>query len=513
MRLPATRTLLVAAVVLLPLAAAHAGAEMSSSQVAAQGDVSLDSRLVALARFDLAPPDFVGEAQMASVDPAFALDAVQVRVVSHEANVTANEARGRLAPLPYHHEATYVDVQLSGVQTRGGYRTEVFPSASGAHLSASLDCLSGKTSGANTFESARKVDSQAPTFPTDVSGSTQLSVCGTGTLTITGSFVLTLWQWDATLTTQGMTTRLPSGIDETDALPAPVAALGYPMVAKARQQYLYVDNGTLTLPMDASSHLLYVDDASMDVDGKVSLDNATGQLAEGSGIADVQGRRVDLDGHVGLAALHSQGQGRMLQAAVTGDYSGQVDGQPLAFTAAPVHTVLPPWTLAAAGAVLATPLLVPVRRFRRRRQSRGVARQCKALTDSTRFAEAIPLAERALDLDPRNGMAHFELARALEQVGQGERAAGHRAIADEILRDGVDPELWVENAFQAAEAAAVAGQQDVALHWLRKALAAKPALAADATVLPEVAALLERLQGPGRAAPALPEGVPYWMLP
>jgi len=55
-----------------------------------------------------------------------------------------------------------------------------------------------------------------------------------------------------------------------------------------------------------------------------------------------------------------------------------------------------------------------------------------------RPAEAIVSFERVIKLNPRNGKAHYQLAKAYDQVNNVSRAIRHIAIASQIFKDNLD---------------------------------------------------------------------------
>jgi len=55
-----------------------------------------------------------------------------------------------------------------------------------------------------------------------------------------------------------------------------------------------------------------------------------------------------------------------------------------------------------------------------------------------RPAEAIDSFEGVIKLNPRNGEAHYQLAKAYDQINDASRAIRHVAIASQIFKDNLD---------------------------------------------------------------------------
>ena len=55
-----------------------------------------------------------------------------------------------------------------------------------------------------------------------------------------------------------------------------------------------------------------------------------------------------------------------------------------------------------------------------------------------RPAEAIVSFEGVIKLNPRNGKAHYQLAKAYDQINDASRAIRHIAIASQIFKDNLD---------------------------------------------------------------------------
>ena len=55
-----------------------------------------------------------------------------------------------------------------------------------------------------------------------------------------------------------------------------------------------------------------------------------------------------------------------------------------------------------------------------------------------RPAEAIVSFEGVIKLNPRNGKAHYQLAKAYDQINDASRAIRHVAIASQIFKDNLD---------------------------------------------------------------------------
>jgi len=268
-----------------------------------------------------------------------------------------------------------------------------------------------------TAEVQRFVALDSPTHRQDTSNTVLVSDCDASTVTVRGSFVLALWQYDAVLSTATETRNLPSGTERSTTLPAPVADAAYPSVGHGRQQFLYVTDGTLTIPnLSGATNYVFLDHANVAA-STLTLHQATGQLNVNGQAQAIQANVLRLDGDL-AADLAKTDDG--LRTFVGGHLdAASADGQLLTQTVQPAGSASHPWTWAlwlgvlVVLAALAAPARVGVRRAR---GSLTLARLKRVNADDSDTVYA--LATQAIQLHCGLGFAH--LARAGARIRQGD---------------------------------------------------------------------------------------------
>jgi hypothetical protein len=195
-----------------------------------------------------------------------------------------------------------------------------------------------------------KIDQYQKPFPqrdpmtVSLEGAIQLDG-GHATYTVTGDFVLAVWDWDATITHSGGTTEVKSGEESTELVPGAGPVRGVEQV-EFRQVYYFVTDGELTFTVQQPEDVfVYVDSGSMTVQGSLVLHDAVGRLAVGGGRA-VLGDDVELSGDLRLDFGASKGD------RIPVVPSGKVERATVAGAAVPLADGGLPWMWIAAAAIL-----------------------------------------------------------------------------------------------------------------------------------------------------------------
>jgi tetratricopeptide (TPR) repeat protein len=441
---------------------------------------------------------------------SFTMNARQVRVDTYEYDpylVTSAGSVGAPTPVqPQAHE--YNDATLTSAPAKPGYRLSVVALDGGATIHIVSECGSLAPSGRQSFEAQEQVSHSANPISVDVSSASQWSQCGQATVTVTGRFVVVVYGIDAVLTTSNETLELRSGDDQSGVSPLPPSGPAY--VTHRRQQYLYVDGGNLSFPMDRASDLAFL--AAPQVQAQsLQFTNARGQLSQGSTIDPIQAASLSMDGNLHLGAIKSTGQGGVLQSIFAGQISrAEADGQPLTFAVAPAsRTNSMSWigVVGMVGLVAAPPLLLVSRRSvaARRRRVAGLLDRANLHYESLRFDQADEVADQALRMAPAHPDVHILKARLGHHLGDLDQVLTHRHRARELLGNLGDGEEALRNAIEAAEETAFQKAEPAALGWIKDALTMRPESWNEMYNVPVLRPILDRLGTPVDSEP------PFWL--
>lgn len=503
---------------------------LTASQIDAAGAVALEAPLRAFTRFHLEPETVLSSPVGQAPDPLFELRATAARVETWEAGPYTRGPRGFIAPPTTPTSQLFTEVSVIGTTNRAEYRFDVFPTTDVPPLaSVSSACVQLEPSSKDSHDSVPRVGADSPRFETRVADAIQWSACGLSELTVTGSFVLVLWEWDAEIRSDGQATELRSGRDRTSTAPEPAASSIYPTVSHARQQYIYVEGGTLTVPrMDDTTHWAFLDSPRLSTQGTLRFKDATGQLEQDGVVHPIRASSLNAEGGLGLHGIRSTGQDGNLHADLAGRLdAADTDGQPMALSAAVAAQGGPVlWLLAvgAVGAVAAPALAVPLRRRHaaRRRRTDAVLRRLDDAMCRLDFPAAERLSAKLLDWEPHVGEFHHLRGQALRELGQPALALQHHEQARDLLRgfEGLDTELLAENFYAGARAAALQAAaasaaekdkwQEIVLAWLRQALESKPELLADMERQPDVHGYVDQAR---MWVATLDRDAPEWLQP
>jgi hypothetical protein len=481
--------------------------QISATQVSTPSGGDIDSTLLAVNLLD----PVVSRADAQAV--AFNLDARQVRVDTYQYDpILVTSAAGVTPPMVGYQPEThmYIDASVGSAPARPGYRFSVVAPDGGASTHIVSDCGSLAPSGRQSFEAQEQVSHPEVPVTVDVSNASQWTQCGHAGVTVTGRFVVVVYGIDAVLTTGNETVELRSGDDQSSLSPLPASGPAY--VTHRRQQYLYVDDGSLSFPMDHASDLAFLDQPQVTA-MSLRFTDANGQLSQGSAIDPVQAASLTVDGDLQLKGITSTGQGGVLQSTFAGQIShADVDGKPLAFAVAPAsHANSMNWigVVGMVGLVAAPAALLVPRRIRAMRAWRADAMLYAAdrRFERLHFDEAEDMADQVLGMAPLHPEAHMLKARLRALRNDFEASDSHREVADRLLAQLGDVEQAVVNRIEAADEAARNDSAPRALQWLRRALQADQLARDEIRQWPALEPLMSHLES------RPDEEVPFWLLP
>jgi hypothetical protein len=346
---------------------------------------------------------------------------------------------------------------------------------------------------------------------------------------ITGDFVLMLWEWDATLHANGQDYPLPSGHSSSsiDPVKSPESTS---LVSIDQQRYLYVENGTLTVPqLGGSNYAVYVGpDAHLHADAGLAFKGATGQITQGAQTVSLHDNALDVKGSLDLDAT-GKDTNQPFATRLTGTLQrAAVDGKAVPLGSSTVTgpgIQAWPWLLGAVGVVVAVPVLaLPAlrRRSLSRHRIQGLEARIEHLLALMYYEESLPLTEKLLDLTPDSPQAHQWHGKVLLQLGRPLEALRHHERARSLLQSGArDPVLVAENAYEAARAAAFLHRQAtqdgerrrlhrLVLEWVSQGADASPRILSDMALQVELAPFVSELMARPVARGA---DVPDWLKP
>lgn len=474
---------------------------LRAAEAEISGPMTFVGSLISLQRFDPASDDAI------TPESDFLLTAPRLRIETHNSNPHATGAVELVLDEKTSNQ-TYADAVVEGTQFHPGYIFHVIAIQSALPLiTVATNCSAFIPSQHDIIENEKILQpsaeaSSAHPLTQDVSNTVQWTECGQGLVRIEGSFVLALWQVQAELEANGERRDLPSGYAPTEGAPAL-----YPTVSHARQQFLFAEDAVLTIPaMDASSHLAFVQDAALDVDGEITFREATGTLGRGGAEQSVQAHFLTVDGQIRFAASFQSKQ--YLHNVLSGHLDEAVaDGQPLSFTATPSPGGLSRWSiLMLVGGVLASPMLFMPRVVRRRREAMLAAgevdeavERVEQLVARHRYVEALPASRELVGMLPYHPRAHFLRATVLRRMGYSKEVLEHHERTCDLglpatFKPGWAAALDLEAARAAMDLAQSGrGNRPVweakALQHLRQAMAVDGAVMMDLEAHPDLADL------------------------
>ncbi|MFO1535815.1 MAG: hypothetical protein ABR586_09140 [Thermoplasmatota archaeon] len=261
----------------------------------------------------------------------------------------------------------------------------------------------------------------------DISDTLEVAPCVGKPLTVSGSFLVVLWQWDAGLQAEEGPLAIATG--RGTAMQPFDGNGGRPYLGSAREAYLYVEDGEFTIAGNAERPTrMYLDQATVRGASRLTLQDGQGQV---TGLPSIEGSNVEFTGALDIGLFPGN---NFVSANIGGRLQAiDVDGHRVELaTAVPATPLpkqssnLPMFTVTAlALAFGGVGLLLRNRHIHLRREDGG------ALPSTGRAAHCATVARRSL--------AEGRMPRALRHATRAVRleplASSHRVLRCIILQE------------------------------------------------------------------------------
>lgn len=294
-----------------------------------------------------------------------------------------------------------------------------------------------------------------------LSNAVEVDSCVQGVqVSIQGDFVVSLWEWDATIASDEGSTLLTTGRENLIQSPVELPTLA----SRDRYALLYVTNGTLSMPYWEGADYWIAGASAATVAGTAEF-VGRGQVTVPGNEEPAQGHSIVIRGQLGLDLRRDELD--MMRADVAGELAHiEADGRvvPLAITSAvPVEGGFSGSLIWFAGAALATLLAMYAGR---RRLSAWLLRRAATHTKAYRH--------RLARVTCRSALLLHETAQGLVLQGYLEsrrgklgRALARHQRADGLLEGTGQRSLIVQNSLEAAQAChELRRTQQEVLDWL-----------------------------------------------
>ncbi len=428
----------------------------------------------------------VGAPSNAQASSPFSLRADALHLVVDEADIVvhgiiASQPQGR-----HHSENDYHAASVTGIVNRPGYWFVVQPMPGHAPpvWTDSITCNVARPTNAQSLTYSSQLGVHA-TLTADVQAAVHMQPCAPANATITGDFVLALWQWDVQLDSLEGRVSIPTGMQP---LAGPSADPG---ATRDQEAFLEVTHGALTVPSELGDiAFVYVQQPEMVVQGRLDLHNPVGTLVRDGVAGPVGGLTLHLEGSLKLRAGPAQSG---IPVAVSGQTAGPTSPATMATSPGPAGWLWLDLLGAALVAIAIAALLrrrLPTRVSPRRRAaaSRALAHAHTSAEDSA-WRQARRWATRAIRLDPSCADAYAVRARCHGALGKADLARrDHQEAQRRFPAD--EGEAMASNALTAARTFARLDLRDDALAWLDIARRHDPTLHEDAEGDPALRSLL-----------------------
>lgn len=363
------------------------------------------------------------------------------------------------------------DVVVEGGARRPAHRLTIYPLDATANPEVGLIGNAGalrQADGSDIQVGFLVKDNRAPAYI----NSTGLQWVGLGGITVRGSFVLTMWEWDASVRMlDGSSREFRTGVQDSAVLGLPGATTPAARDSAETQTYFYVTNGTLTLPASVGILDLVVGSAHVGLQGNVHLTGVVGAVMDSASASFTD---LTAAGSV-VGSFQADANGIPFQLAATGPTTVEGDGQYIASVTVPSpKQKLPPLPLGIALLLLGVPaaafggrtayLALETRRLDRAEQAMDhadyetAARKAAKLRGSRRYALEV------------------ELVYIEALIRQGDPAKAIEALGD----DGPWPNAPAMKDYLLALANARLGKAEAALEALARSIRQAPVLLVQA---------------------------------
>ncbi len=334
MKFRTTPPLLALLLLMAPLA--------NASEIA--GKITVESAVVHDAQGSMGLVSLKFLANNGTTPSGFRLDAESLRIELDQTEYSVTLGQERVdysaATTQSQHSKTRLQGGSQGMDTR--WVLESVEGSSPPLLAASTSCVRLDSS-PRSLETSHPVVNRAerPDRRTPVADAIRLRPCGETSITVTGDFVLSLWDWDAQLQSDSGTHLIDTGVHpRSDGVGE-----------QATEAYLFAKNAVLSLSIDSDPAAFFVQNASLDA-ATTRLSGARGDLRLDESTLPLTGDVVEIDGQVQIQ-FQGQGTNTPLQA----DLEGSATVAPLGATPLTINAPTTPGTSPVAWIVLSLALL------------------------------------------------------------------------------------------------------------------------------------------------------------
>jgi hypothetical protein len=491
------------ALALLAIAAAvpaDATPGLVASSLYGTGTVTTNGTLGALAFYDTTQRTAASPFPLPSSDFTLTAARVEARTYSQDYVHSIGTGGVPLKPQsgPQVQWQNFTQATLHGTAVREGYWVYVLPLT--GHPAPEWAETSGCAQGRLTSSPSLVVDFNvgAPSTQANVGGSLTWAVpCPSPPVRhVRGSFLVSLWQWDASVESVSRNGNLQSGKEPMASGPKDLDL----SVSHDRQVLLEVLEGDFRLPTffaDWSQTYLFA--PRIHTVGDVVLQNPEGFLAAQQ--KKVHESTLFLTGDFVLTTARS------FTTGIPMTVEGVVASSPTAIGVPHINFLAWLWLLSLP-ALAAVPMWLVWRRQGLVPQSatpQGRARAMDLFGHAETFAfeggfrKARRLLDKAIRLDGLRPDLFALRARCLAMLGDTDAALRDHLHAHEAFPAG-DPDAKASNAYEAARTCNQAGRRDEALSWLHLAAQYDPYILDDARDDPVLLSLFTSISGRPRRA-------------
>ena len=332
----------------------------------------------------------------------------------------------------------YQSVVMDALTFKPGYRWNAFSSSplKPAHVELqSQGCLKATPQAASSIERIAVVNhGDRPPTIRDTSRATSVTCLAGSTLSITGDFALSLWAVDVAIYADDENWVLQTGRQRTQALPGAMPDLSG-QISQDVEAYVFVSNGTLTIPVVRANHLVLLESVHIETAGGI-LHGATGVAMTPTGEVVIEHDTVWLGDDSSLEIQKASGEtsfwvhaqtselrfdGRLLTVSVHQASQGAVWG-PVVLAVVGVILVAagtqlrPWWTYSRYRAAMPTGVISRPRTWRELRGSAAWVLGCRSVK-AGRIERADILSQRSLRLFPNSVDAKILRANVQRSLG------------------------------------------------------------------------------------------------
>lgn len=292
-------------------------ADLASTAIEVETDGPGEGRLAAFLVEDV-------QDEPVNVAPGFVMHAKHLQVESDRVNLSV-QGPVSFRSEPYTQKDGYEDVTVRGVENRPQHLLRIFATSEDTRVvSQDAGCGSLEPPLPVTLERDPQVQPHRDPDQVPLQQALSWEECsGHAATTIKGSFLLRLWEWDATLTGLQGPVTLQNGHQKSGPT-TPYASTG-----SAVEHYLYAEDATIHFPSHLEHARLYVYDASI-ASETITMAAANGHI-DGERSLRLEGEAVEIHGQMG-AYIQRGSEAATLDVSLAGDMDQvTVDGRSVVF--------------------------------------------------------------------------------------------------------------------------------------------------------------------------------------